>query len=164
MNGIEMMLKSAGIDIEKITKDFESLKDGVVKTLQEINTRLTNLESRGENMAKQQSEILALVRGIQVLEVADHLGQIRTLTEELTAWKRQLMGVQETANTLRQLQPQLVLAQVIIACRTCGAPVSAPCQHNSWVTMTKQAAAATAIRWATAELVDRKTASTGEKE
>lgn len=49
-SGIEMWLKSAGIDIEKIQADFSALKDGVVNTLKEIDVRLTRIEQSQQRM------------------------------------------------------------------------------------------------------------------
>ncbi|SRR5258708_933822 len=40
MNGMEMMMKSFGIDPARIMKDFADLKDGVIKSLGSIDTQL----------------------------------------------------------------------------------------------------------------------------
>jgi hypothetical protein len=66
--GMAMMLQSFGIDPEKIKKDIEGMKEGVTKTLNEINQKLAEAEER---------QILTL-----------------KLVEELTAWKRQQVILQ----------------------------------------------------------------------
>lgn len=44
MDGMAMMFKSLGIDVPKITKDFEDLKSAVTKTLETIEGRLARIE------------------------------------------------------------------------------------------------------------------------
>jgi hypothetical protein len=66
--GMALMLQSFGIDPEKIKKDIEGMKEGVTKTLNEINQKLAEAETR---------QILTL-----------------KLVEEITAWKRQQMILQ----------------------------------------------------------------------
>lgn len=44
MGGMEMMLKSIGVDPKKIIADFEALRTGVTKTLDQLNERLTAIE------------------------------------------------------------------------------------------------------------------------
>jgi hypothetical protein len=52
MDGMQMMLKSFGIDPEKIKGEFLAFQEGVKKTLAHIDGKLTNIE-------KQNAEILA---------------------------------------------------------------------------------------------------------
>jgi len=49
-SGIEMMLKSAGIDVEKITADFTTLKDGVIDTLKSVDAKLQRIEERQQEI------------------------------------------------------------------------------------------------------------------
>lgn len=58
MNGMEMMLKSMGIDPAKIMADFTSLSEGVKKELSGIRTHLENIE-------KQNIEILTRVKAVE---------------------------------------------------------------------------------------------------
>jgi hypothetical protein len=54
--------------------------------------------------------------------------------------------------------------QTILACRMCGTPAG-KCEHRGQLNfMAKKTAAAAAIRYATAQLIDYKTKATGEKE
>lgn len=69
-NGMAMMLKSFGVDPEKIVNDFTQLKDGVQNTLKYIDGRLDAIEKTQRHIAEQQNELLILMR-------------------EVTAWKRQ---------------------------------------------------------------------------
>lgn len=48
--GIEMLLKSAGLDITKVMADFTTLKDGVIQTLKSIEGKLENIEKRQEEI------------------------------------------------------------------------------------------------------------------
>jgi phage-related minor tail protein len=48
--GLEMMLKSMGIDVGKAITDFEELKKGVTNTLTSIDTRLASIEKRQEEI------------------------------------------------------------------------------------------------------------------
>lgn len=48
--GIEMLLKSAGLDLNKVMADFTSLKDGVIQTLKSIEGKLENIEKRQEEI------------------------------------------------------------------------------------------------------------------
>lgn len=70
VTGMAMMLKSFGVDPEKIVQDFTNLKDGVTKTLQYIEQRLDAIEKTQSKVIEQNNELLTLMR-------------------EVTAWKRQ---------------------------------------------------------------------------
>jgi hypothetical protein len=48
-SGIEMMMKSLGIDPGKIMADFLALKDGVIKELQGINSKIERIEKSQED-------------------------------------------------------------------------------------------------------------------
>lgn len=80
MDGMGMMLKSMGIDTDKIMADFTQLKEGVTKTLVNIDERLKAIE-------KQNGEILAAC------------GRIEGRQEK--AWTK----VQEMEALARQSQP-----------------------------------------------------------
>lgn len=62
--GMEMLMKSMGIDPQKITSDFTNLKDGVLKTLADIDARMTRMETRLEEIWK--ANQLALSRSSQI--------------------------------------------------------------------------------------------------
>jgi hypothetical protein len=82
MDGLGMMLKSMGLDVEKAQKDFEQLKTAVTGTLAEISKRLGTLEA-------QQQQILNLV-------------------QEHTAWQRKMTYIlngQQSQPAPPQLQP-----------------------------------------------------------
>ena len=78
-SGIEMMLKSMGVDTGKIVGDFTALKDNVVKTLVAIDQRMADIEKTQE-------------------EIHRKIDLAVNLMEEITAWKRQLVA--------RELNPQ----------------------------------------------------------
>jgi uncharacterized membrane-anchored protein YhcB (DUF1043 family) len=80
MDGMGMLFKSMGFDVEKAQKDFEQLKTAVTGTLAEISKRLTTLEA-------QQKQIIELLQETNPVLLAD-LEQHTTLLQELTAWKR----------------------------------------------------------------------------
>jgi hypothetical protein len=57
-SGMEMMLKSLGVDPKKIIQDFEALRTGVTKTLAELNERLTAIEKTEAELLAGQREII----------------------------------------------------------------------------------------------------------
>jgi hypothetical protein len=68
-NGMEMMLKSFGVDPAKIKAEFETMRTGVTTTLKNIDERLALIEARQKNIYEQNLEQLKLL-------------------QEITAWKR----------------------------------------------------------------------------
>ena len=83
MNGMEMMLKSMGIDPAKIMSDFNNLKNGVTQELQAIAKHLETIEKQN----------------VEILE-----GQKRIEERQARAWKK-LEEAEAQAQTAPQPQP-----------------------------------------------------------
>lgn len=71
MNGMEMMLKSFGLDPKKLIADFEQLKALTTGTLAKIDERLADIQARQIRMEERQEEIwkanqVALSRSSQI--------------------------------------------------------------------------------------------------
>lgn len=86
MNGMEMMLKSMGVDPGKIMQDFTNLKEGVTKELKEIREHLSTI-------AKQNTEILE--------------GNKRIEGNQVRAWQKilEVEAQQQPLQTVQQQQP-----------------------------------------------------------
>jgi predicted KAP-like P-loop ATPase len=104
MDGIQMMLKSMGIDPEKMKADFTAMKEGVTKTLGEINTSLARIEKRQELLLNRTESLTELLKETQPVLLRDN-ETILKLLQELTAWKRQ-QASQQLAQRTAQMQPQ----------------------------------------------------------
>lgn len=123
VTGIEMLMKATGVDPKAIVADFTQLKDGVLKTLDDLDKRIGNIEKTqativekldtfGNSSLKLESTIFTAFK-----ELRDELGadvlherimEIKTYTEEL--WKvKQLppQNPQSQSPTVQQVPPQV---------------------------------------------------------
>jgi hypothetical protein len=91
--GMEMMMKSFGIDPKKIMDDFTSLKDGVTKLLHGIDLKLAEVERVQKSLAESQARI----------EASQETGL--KLLEEITAWKRIKVQQDLTQRSLQNPPP-----------------------------------------------------------
>lgn len=101
MDGMQMMLKSMGIDTDKIVADFTQLKDGVIKTLTGIDERLARLETLEAKVYDNQTQIINLLQETNPVLLGD-LDVIKKLAQEITAWKRQQVTAQLLQVTAQQ--------------------------------------------------------------
>lgn len=83
LSGPAMMLKSFGIDPEKIMGDFVALKVGVEKILAEIDAKLSRVEVSQRVIQEHQHGASAMLQELHKLQVTNE-----KLLMELTQWKR----------------------------------------------------------------------------
>lgn len=101
--GMDLMMKSFGVDPSKIISDFTALKDGVIKTLTQLDERMTLIQVAEARIEQRQTELLnrmeelcqmnqrALTMSSQVHLVQQPQSQPQTMPQE---------------NPLSQPQPQ----------------------------------------------------------
>jgi len=107
--GMEMLLKSAGIDIEKITHDFEALKAGVLQTLEAINNHLAKIDAQQVQLIDLLKEtnpvLLQDLQGLSVrmFNVENVQGVIQVTNEEICECLKRMEEAWQT--NLRAQQP-----------------------------------------------------------
>lgn len=84
LGGMEMLLKSMGVDPGKIMADFQALKDGVLALLKKLDERISETQ-------KMQAEIQA------------SQAEVKIMLTELTLWMR-VQKEQARLDRLNQLQ------------------------------------------------------------
>ncbi len=97
MSGIEMMLKAAGIDPQKIVADFTTLKDAVIQTLAEVNETNKKIFSAIDRMEQRQS-----AESESLKSIGTYLVVIQERQEEI--WQKMEMALRMSSQ-IQLVQP-----------------------------------------------------------
>lgn len=66
--GVEMLLKSMGLDPAKLTQDFDALKGAVIQSLTNINQRLERMDKRQEELCQKMEAALRMSSQVQLVQ------------------------------------------------------------------------------------------------